>query len=79
MVVNKHEGSECLLTVKKNVAPRCPVSSGLSAHVRAMADFPTPAGPFIQYMDEGVLTDSVTQFVMSAMYCSRMPRKHQRS
>ena len=45
--------------------------SSFSVHARAMADFPTPAGPLIQYIDEGGLADSVTQFVMSAIYCSR--------
>jgi len=31
-----------------------------SAHVWVMADFPTPAGPLIQYIDEGGLADLVT-------------------
>ena len=44
-----------------------------------MADFPTPAGPLIQYIDEGGSEDSVTHFVMSAMYCSRVPGKQRRS
>jgi len=30
-----------------------------------MADFPTPAGPLIQYIDEGGSTDPVTQFMIA--------------
>ena len=75
----ERKGLERLLTVKKNAAPRCPVSLSFSAHVWAMADLPTPAGPLIQYIDEGELADSVTQFVMSAIYCSRVPGKQRRS
>ena len=53
--------------------------SSFSAHVWAMADFPTPAGPLIQYIDEGGSADSVIQFVMSAIYCSRVPGEQRRS